>query len=288
MVGCCLALTTDCRLYSSHYCQCCLGPLPAGWDACCCRCSVELTGGSTHQLIFQINLLLGHVTLGCAIAFAGGDMDAVHNWSQYTHWTWHCTSSSDLLEYHTTRRYCTSLDVHAMGHVALLTRAVPLDRLKQTWCSTSSDLIECYVMLSLPSALYATGCAHRWTWCCQELCLEGYMSLHSLGEYAPASSVLCTIGLAERTCDVVRRRFSRHCQHCHNVYAVVQLLLSTILVCDWLVLAFHLSVALSVSSSRDLLLMQLHKIDSFYAFISTSRKCWIPRKERYRGKVNML
>ena len=146
MVGCCLALTTDCRLYSSHFCQCCLGPVPAGWDACCCRCSVELTGGSTHQLIFQINLLLGHVTLGCAIAFAGGDMDAVHNWSQYTHWTWHCTSSSDLLEYHTTHRYCTSLDVHAMGHVVLLTRAVSLDPLKQAWCSTSSDLIECYAM----------------------------------------------------------------------------------------------------------------------------------------------
>ena len=90
--------------------------------------------------VFQINSQLGHVTLGCAIALAGGDMDAVHNWSQYTHWTWHCTSSSDLLEYHTTCRYLTSLDVHAMGHVALLTTAVSLDPLKQAWCSTSSDI----------------------------------------------------------------------------------------------------------------------------------------------------
>ena len=207
------------------------------------------------------------MTLGCAIAFAGGDMDAVHNWSQYTpalDMTLHIIIQLAGVPYNTSP-YCTSLDVHAMGHVALLTRAVPLDRLKQTWCSTSSDLIVCYVMLSLPSALYATGCAHRWTWCCQELCWEGYMSLHSLGEYAPASSVLCTIELAEWTCDVVRRRFSRHCQHCHHVYAVVQLLLSTVLVCDWLVLAFHLGVALSVSSSGDLLLMQLHQIDSFYA-----------------------
>ena len=93
--------------------------------------------------VFQINSLLGHVTLGCAIVLPGGNMDAVHNWSQYTHWTWHCTSSSDLLEYHTTCRYLTSLDVHAMGHVALLTRAVSLDPLKQAWCSTSSDLTEC-------------------------------------------------------------------------------------------------------------------------------------------------
>ena len=53
---------------------------------------------------------------------------------------------------------------------------------------------------------------------------EGYVLLHSLGEYAPASTVLCTIGLSERTCDVVRRRFSPHCQYCHPVYAMAQLL----------------------------------------------------------------
>ena len=47
---CCLALTTDCRLYSSHCRQCCLGHVPAEWDACCCRCSVELAEGSTRQL----------------------------------------------------------------------------------------------------------------------------------------------------------------------------------------------------------------------------------------------
>ena len=134
-------------------------------------------------------------------------------------------------------------------------------------------------MLSLPSTLYAIGCAHHCTRCCHELCWEGYVSLHSLGEYAPASSVLCTIGLAERTHDVVRQRFSRNRQHCHHVYAVAQLLLSTVLVCDWLVLAFHLSVTMSVLSSRDHLLMQLHKIDSFYAFFSTSSKCWVPCKE---------
>ena len=47
--GCCLALTTDRRLYSSHCRQCCLGPVLAGWDACCCRCSVDLAGGSIRQ-----------------------------------------------------------------------------------------------------------------------------------------------------------------------------------------------------------------------------------------------
>ena len=150
MVGCWLALTTDCRLYSSNCRQCCLGPVPAGWDACCCRCTIKLAGGSirrSHRSCISINSLLGHVTLGCAIALAGGDMDAVHNWSQYTHWTWHCTTSSDLLEYHTTHRgtvhrwTCMPWDM-----VTLLTRAVSLNPLKQTWYSTSSDLIECYAM----------------------------------------------------------------------------------------------------------------------------------------------
>ena len=85
---------------------------------------------------------------------------------------------------------------------------------------------------------------------------EGHVSLHSLGECAPASSVLCTIGLAERACDVVRRMFSRYRQHCRNVFATAELLLYTVLVCSWLVLTFHLSVAMSILSSRHLLLMQ--------------------------------
>ena len=88
------------------------------------------------------------------------------------------------------------------------------------------------------------------------------MLLHLLGEYTSASSVLCTIGLAESTCDVIRRRFSHYRPHCRRVYAMVQLLLSTVLVCDWLVLTFHLNVAMSVLSSRDLLLMQLKQISS--------------------------
>ena len=50
MEGCCLALITDCRLYSSHCYQCCLGPVPAGWNVCCCRCTVELAEGSICQL----------------------------------------------------------------------------------------------------------------------------------------------------------------------------------------------------------------------------------------------
>ena len=267
MVGCCLALTTDCRLYSSNCRQCCLGPVPAGWDACCCRCTIKLAGGSIRRQwqlmsseLYSNKLAAWTCDAGLCYCTRWRGHDAVHKWSHFTHWTWHY-ASSDLLEYHTTCRYCSSLDLHVMGHVTLLTRAVPLEPLKQTCCSTSSDLTECYTMLL--SVLYAIGCAHHWTRCGQELCLEGYVSLHLLGENSPASSVLCTIGLAERTCDVARRRFSRNHQHCHHVYAVAQLLLSNVLVRDWLVLTFHLSVAMSVLSSRDLLLMQLHRIDSF-------------------------
>ena len=139
----------------------------------------------------------------------------------------------------------------------------------------------------LLSVLNTVECAHRWTWCCQELyrwtryrqytlrviilqvrgtvitcsmssnqlertrdhisamhwqtcqkdshgeqltvpwdgCVdEGYVSLHSLGEYAPASSVPCTIGFAARTCDAVWRRSSLYHWHCHRVYAMTQLL----------------------------------------------------------------
>ena len=50
-----------------------------------------------------------------------------------------------------------------------------------------------------------------------------------------------------------------------------QLLLSTILVCDWLVLAFHLSLAMSILSSRDLLLMQIQSVLFTLAFSPVER-----------------
>ena len=89
---------------------------------------LELTGENICHLMLgaalQIISLLGHVTLGCAIALAGGDTAAMHVWRcTLAHWTWHRTPS-DLLEYHTARQCCSSLDVHAIAHVALLTRVV--------------------------------------------------------------------------------------------------------------------------------------------------------------------
>ena len=78
--GCCLALMTDCRLYSSHCHQCCLSPVPAaGWNMCCCQCTVEIAEGSIRQLEHQscisMNSLLGHVALGCAIAYSHAEGD---------------------------------------------------------------------------------------------------------------------------------------------------------------------------------------------------------------------
>ena len=69
-----------------------------------------------------MNSLLGHVTLSCAIALAGGDVTpcmfnvitlAGHDTAHHpTRWS-------------TTIRQCgTSLDLHAIGHVTLLTRVV--------------------------------------------------------------------------------------------------------------------------------------------------------------------
>ena len=72
----------------------------------------------------------------------------------------------------------------------------------------------------------------RQTWSHSELSMmpwdgcvrKSYVSLHSLGEHTSDSSVLCTIGLAERTCDVVWRRSSLCRQHYHHVYAMAKLL----------------------------------------------------------------
>ena len=132
VVGCCLALTTDFRLYSSHCRQCCLGPVPAEWDPCCCRCSVELAEGSICQ-VMSLELHSKYTrcldtwrcsSKGCAIALAGGDVTpcmfdvitlAGHDAARHpTGWS-------------TTTRPCgTSLDLHAIGLVTLLTRAVSL------------------------------------------------------------------------------------------------------------------------------------------------------------------
>ena len=196
---------------------------------------------------------------------------------------------------HNTSRYCTSLDLHAMGHgdavnkgcvaepaeADMIQHIVWLDRMLRDAClcrmpldvlTAGHDAIRSCVgwlaggassTLFMPlSWEYATplSCVLRhwiewngWVtvsfwplvgsyWRCRGCVHEDYM-LHSLGEYTPALSVHCTIELAERTHDVVRRRFSRNRQHCHHVYAVAQLLLSTVLVCDWPVSTFHLSVA---------------------------------------------
>ena len=123
MVGCCLVLNTDCWLNSSDCRQCCLDLYPLdGMHVAVGALSNSLeeayadTGNWCHWSCIPINSLLGHVTLGCAIhGTRWRGHGAVHNWSHYTHWTWHYTSS-DLLEYHTTCRCCTSLDLHAMGH----------------------------------------------------------------------------------------------------------------------------------------------------------------------------
>ena len=240
-----------------------------------------------------------------------------------THWTWHCTSC-DLLEYHTTRQCCMSLDLHTIGHVALLTRVVvglaEVDMRQHViiW------LVECYAILL--SVLYA----HRWTRGCRELCwwtrwrrhytlhvailqvcdavitcsvvestgkdklpyhfghgLTDFLKELAWGAFDGAIRWmrwrgLCVVALTGRihiclvcalhhwTCWKDMRCCTTKVQFllptlssciCNGAVAV-----STTLVCDRLVLAFHLSVAMPILSSRDLLLMQIQSVLFTLAF----------------------
>ena len=121
-----LALLLPLSPMLSRPCTCWMGRVLLSVPLCW-TCWRKHTPTDEIGAAFQINLLLGHVTGLChCTRWRGHDAQV---WRQYTHWTWHCTSS-DLLEYHATRQCCMSLDLHAIGHVALLTRAVSLDPLK--------------------------------------------------------------------------------------------------------------------------------------------------------------
>ena len=173
---------------------------------------------------------------------------------------------------HDTAVSAVLLDVLTAGHGVVKSC---VDGLAVIICTASSNLLERTSDHITPTMRWQTFWKNShgelstvpWDGCVD----EGYLSLHLLGEYTPASSVLCTIGLAERTCDVVRQRSSLYRQHCRHVYAMAQLLLSTILVCDRLVLAFHLSLAMSILSSRDLLLMQIQSVLFTLAFSPVER-----------------
>ena len=225
-----------------------------------------------HRSWFQINSPFGHVTLDCHCT-CWREHDAVHVWRQYTHWTWHCTSS-DLLEYHTARQILHAVGPSCPGTCdavnkgcvvgpaevdmrntiwldkmlhdtavsavcrwtwsplnVMLPRAVSVDSLEETLHSARRYLQVCDAVITYSALLnllemtsdHIISAVHWQTWSHSELSTMPWDGFIREG-HAPASFVLCTIGLAERTCDVVQWRSNLYRQHCHHLYAMASLL----------------------------------------------------------------